>query len=144
MIQRIQSVWLLVSGLLALATFRLAFWATQLKDGSPVRKLYTQTSDSLLIYIAVLLLIVISLGTIALFKNRPLQTRLCLLGVVVSIGLLVLECREVAEQKLAANYADGSWQPGITIPVLVIIALILAMRGIRKDAKLVKSLDRLR
>ncbi len=144
MIQRIQSVWLLVSGLFALLTYKLAFWQTQLKDGSPVRKLYTHTSESLLIYITVIALLLISFGTIALFKNRSLQLRLCLLGIVVSIGLLILECREVADQKAMANYSDGSWQPGIVLPLLIIIALFLAIRGIRKDQKLVKSLDRLR
>ena len=143
MIQRIQSVWLLVSGLLALATFKLSFWSSTFRDGS-VHPLYTHNSTSLLVYIAVILLIILSFGTIFLFKQRPLQTRLCLLGIVLSIGLLVLEDHLADTVKSDANYSTGTWMPGIALPLLIIITLILAMRGIRKDNKLVKSLDRLR
>jgi hypothetical protein len=143
MIQRIQSVWLLVAGLLALATYKLAYWSSTLKDSS-VKKLYAHTSDSLMIYLAVILLVIVSFATIALFKNRPLQSRLCLLGIVVSIGLLIMEVRETADEKVSPLYTEGSWQIGIILPLLIIVALILAMRGIRRDQKLVKSLDRLR
>jgi hypothetical protein len=143
MIQRIQSVWLLLAGLLALATFKLSFWSSTYKDGSS-HPLYTDNSDSLLIYIVIILLIILSLGTIFLFKQRPMQSRLCLLGIALSIGLLVLEDLQVDTAKAGANYSGGSWMPGIALPLLIIIALILAMRGIRKDRKLVKSLDRLR
>lgn len=143
MIQRIQSVWFLVAGLLSLATFKLAFWTSTYKDGV-ARPLYAHNADSLLIYIAVILLILISFGTIFLFKQRPLQSRLCLLGIIVSIGLLVLEVREVGDIKDDANFSTGNWLPGIVLPLLIPVALILAMRGIRKDQKLVKSLERLR
>ena len=142
MIQRIQSVWLLVAGLLSLATFRLAYWTSTMKDGSIQRLL--GDNSGFLVYIAVILLIVLSVGTIVLFKQRPLQSRLCLLGIVLCIGLLVLENHEVETVQAAANYSTGAWRPGIALPILVIIALILAMRGIRRDRKLVKSLERLR
>ena len=142
MIQRIQSVWLLVAGLLTLATFRLAYWTSTMKDGSIQRLL--GDNSGFLVYIAVALLLVLSIGTIFLFKQRPVQSRLCLLGIVLCIGLLILENHEVDAIQDSANYSSGSWRPGIALPILVIIALILAMRGIRKDRKLVKSLERLR
>jgi len=143
MIQRIQSVWLLVAGLFAFLTYELPFWLTHQKDGS-IHKFLTNTSDSLLIYITVILLMILSVGTIFLFKNRPLQLRLCLLGIVVSVGLLILEYKDAVDDKNSPNFTQGSWQPGIILPILIIIALFLAIRGIRKDQKLVKSLDRLR
>ena len=143
MIQRIQSVWLLVAGLLSLATFRLHFFFGNFKDGS-VHKLGAQNSN-LLIYVAVILLVVVALGAIFLFKQRPLQTRLCWLGIVLSIALLVLEIEEVAGMKSDVQYAGtGTWRPGIILPILIMVAFFLAWRGIRKDHKLVKSLDRLR
>lgn len=143
MIQRIQSVWLLVAGLLALATFKISYFTATYKDAS-VHPFYTHNSDSLLIYIVIILLILISFGAVALFKQRPLQSRLCLLGIVLSIALVVLEDHQVDVIKASPLYSSGSWMPGIALPIIIIVPLILAMRGIRKDQKLVRSLDRLR
>lgn len=145
MIQRIQSVWLLVAGLLALATFKISYFTATYKDAS-VHPFYTHNSDSLLIYIVIILLILISFGGIFLFKQRPLQSRLCLLGIVLCIALVVLEDHQVDVIKDLPVYSpgSGSWMPGIALPILIIVPLILAMRGIRKDQKLVRSLDRLR
>lgn len=143
MIQRIQSVWLLVAGLLALATFKISYFTATYKDAS-VHPFYTHNSDSLLIYIVIILLILISFGAVALFKQRPLQSRLCLLGIVLCIALVVLEDHQVDVIKASPLYSSGSWMPGIALPIIIIVPLILAMRGIRKDQKLVRSLDRLR
>lgn len=135
MIQRIQTVWLLVAGLLAAGTFELPFYkGTNGAVTTPI----TAGNSSFLICVAAGLLALIGFATIFLFKNRSLQSRLCILGIVVSIGLLILE------NEALSKYASGSWGAGIALPILTIIALILAMRGIRKDQKLVKSLDRLR
>ena len=143
MIQRIQSVWLLVAGLLALATFKISYFTATYKDAS-VHPFYTHNSDSLLIYIVIILLILISFGAVALFKQRPLQSRLCLLGIVLCIALVVLEDHQVDVIKASPLYSSSSWMPGIALPIIIIVPLILAMRGIRKDQKLVRSLDRLR
>ncbi|HTJ13159.1 MAG TPA: DUF4293 domain-containing protein [Dinghuibacter sp.] len=142
MIQRIQTVWLLVAGLLAVGTFELSFYKADMKDSTTVL-LYAHTS-TILVYMAAAVLALICFGTIFLFKNRPLQSRLCLLGIVLSIGLLILEDHQVDVTEALSNYSTGAWRPGIALPILVIVALILAMRGIRKDRKLVKSLERLR
>lgn len=144
MIQRIQTVWLLVAGLLTLATFELAFYKADLKDGVTSKMLTTVNTPNILVYMAVIVLAAICFGAIALFKKRPLQSRLCLLGIVVSIGLLILEDHQVDVAEAMATFSSGSWRPGIALPILIIVALILAMRGIRKDQKLVKSLERLR
>lgn len=113
-----------------------------MKDSTTVL-LYAHTS-TILVYMAAAVLALICFGTIFLFKNRPLQSRLCLLGIVLSIGLLILEDHQVDVTEALSNYSTGAWRPGIALPILVIVALILAMRGIRKDRKLVKSLERLR
>jgi hypothetical protein len=39
---------------------------------------------------------------------------------------------------------SGSYMPASVMPAVVIVFLILAITGIRKDEKLVKSMDRLR
>jgi hypothetical protein len=143
MIQRIQTLWLLAAGLLTLATFELGFYTSYLKDGGSAT-LTASSTPNILVYMAVILLAVICFGTIALFKNRPLQSRLCLLGIVLSIALLVLEDHQTDVARAMPNFSKGNWSLGIALPILIIVALILAMRGIRKDQKLVKSLERLR
>jgi hypothetical protein len=143
MIQRIQSVWLLVAGLLTLLTFKLAFWTTTWKDASTT-KMYSNSSGSLLMYIAVIALIVLSFGTIFLFKKRPLQMQLAWLGILLSIGLFILEIKEAEDIRDNPNYQFGNWNLGIILPLLAMAFFFAAWKAMRKDHKLVKSLNRLR
>jgi hypothetical protein len=81
-----------------------------------------------------------ALITIFLYKNRKQQMRILLivlLASVVNIILLFLESR-----KFVAG--EGNYDLTAAFALVVPIFLILAMRGIKKDEKLVKSLDRLR
>lgn len=132
---RIQSLWLLIAGLLALAGFQLYYWC------ATARELNIQSSDNVAIYIAGVALVLISLGTIFLFRKRGLQNRLSFLGMLIALILLLLEYREAMGAKAAPAYADGTWRPGIALPLLIIIALILAVRGIRRDQKILKDLQ---
>lgn len=143
MIQRIQSVWLLVAGLLTLLTFKLAFWTTTWKDASTT-KMYANSSGSLLMYIAVIVLIILSFGTIFLFKKRPLQMQLAWLGIVVSIGLFILEFKATEDIQDNPNFQFGKWNLGIILPLLAVVFFFAAWKAMRKDHKLVKSLNRLR
>lgn len=141
MIQRIQSIWLLIVALAAFATYTLTLYIGKLADGSSRPFLL---ADNFL-----LVIIIIALGTLAivgifLYKNRKLQFRLSVMGVIFSIGFLFMEYLKVEEFKKTNNILSGSYQIGALLPVIMIIFFILAARGIYKDEKLVKSLDRLR
>lgn len=141
MIQRIQSIWLLIVALAAFATYTLTLYIGKLADGS-LRPFLL--ADNFLLVIMIIALGALAIVCIFLFKNRKLQFRLSVLGVIFSVGFLFVEYLKVEQFKKENNILSGSYQVGALLPVVMIIFYILAARGIYKDEKLVKSLDRLR
>lgn len=141
MIQRIQSIWLLIVALIAFATYTLGIYIGKLADGSSRTFLL---ADNFLLTILIIMLGVLALVCIFLFKNRKLQFRLSVLGVILSIAFLFIEYLKVEQFKKSNNTIQGSYQLGAFLPVLMIVFFFLAAKGIYKDEKLVKSLDRLR
>ena len=141
MIQRIQSIWLLIVALAAFATYTLTLYIGKLADGS-LRPFLL--ADNFLLVIIIIAIGSLAIVCIFLYKNRKLQFRLSVLGVIFSIGFLFMEYLKVEEFKKTNNILTGSYQVGALLPVVMIIFFILAARGIYKDDKLVKSLDRLR
>jgi hypothetical protein len=79
-----------------------------------------------------------------LFKNRKLQFKLSVFGLIFSIGFLFLEYFMTEEFKKENGILTGSYELGALLPVLMIVFFFLAARGIYRDEKLVKSMDRLR
>ncbi|MBC7829461.1 MAG: DUF4293 domain-containing protein [Chitinophagaceae bacterium] len=141
MIQRIQSIWLLIVALAAFATYTLTLYIGKLSDGTARPFLL---ADNFLLVIIIIALGSLAIVCIFLYKNRKLQFRLSILGVIFSIGFLFMEYLKVEDFKKTNNILTGSYQIGALLPVVMIIFFILAARGIYKDEKLVKSLDRLR
>ncbi len=82
----------------------------------------------------------ISCITILLYKNRTFQLRLCIANILLSAALEGL----MFFQLINIHAIDGTIKYGLFFPILIIIFQILAFIGIRKDDKLVKSLDRIR
>jgi hypothetical protein len=140
MIQRKQTIWLLIAAICAFATYWLPIYKGTLAGGEKLLIL----PDHFLLFLIVFALGILSAAIIFLFKNRPLQYRLCLLGVILALGALILEYTTAESFKQANTFLTGSYQLGAFLPILIIILLIFAARSIRKDEKLVKSVDRLR
>ena len=101
-------------------------------------------TESLLLFATSIGIACLALACIFLFRNRPLQFKLSVMGVVASIGLTILEVWYVEKLKNAPALTRGSYYWGGLLPLAMIIFFILAARGIYKDERLVKSLDRLR
>lgn len=141
MIQRIQSVWLLLAAVCAFVTYPLVLYVGKLADGSERQFLL---GDHFILMLIIIALGILSLITIFLFKNRKLQFRLSILSIVLTIGYVFLQYVMVEQFKKDSLIQTGSYQVAALLPLLMIIFLILAARGIYKDEKLVKSLDRLR
>lgn len=138
MIQRQQTLWLILSTLAAILSFTFPFATGQLiKDNVAVFQSVDASSHFLLLVLTGIT-IVISGATIFLYKDRKLQMKLCLLGLLVAAGILiffVLQMNKLGKATLALYSI---------LPVLVIAGYIMAYRGILKDEKLVKSLDKIR
>jgi len=139
MIQRIQSVWLLVAALCAFLSLKLSFYTGILVNDAK-RLLVSLTSVTTIpIVINAVAVGIASLVVIFLYKDRKMQMRICFATLFASLLLIFLYTSYVRTQ-----FAEGSYD--LTAPVIFIIplALILAIRGIYKDQKLIKSVDRLR
>jgi peptidoglycan/LPS O-acetylase OafA/YrhL len=141
MIQRIQSVWLLLAGIAGMLTYRLPLWAGTLQDNTV--KNFTGP-ENLLLFASIIATCILGFVTIFLYKNRKTQKNLTLLGLLLSIGIIALEVYMVNEYKTTQNFKESAWQFGAIMPGLMVIFFFLAYQGISKDEKMIKSLDRLR
>ena len=142
MIQRIQSLWLLLVAICAFVSYTLTLYIGKLADGSD--KIFLVAGNIMLV-IFIIAIGLLALISIFLFKNRKIQFRLSIFGIILSFLFLIVEYFKVEEFIKANNIVSGSYQIlALLLPMMMIVFFILAARGIYKDEKLVKSLDRLR
>ena len=141
MIQRIQTIWLLIVAIAAFATYTLTLYIGKIADGT--EKVF-QLADDFLLVIIIIALGILAIICLFLYKNRKLQFKLSVLGVIFSIGFLFLEYFRVESFKKDNLIQTGSYQIGALLPLVMVIFFFLAARGIYKDERLVKSMDRLR
>jgi hypothetical protein len=158
MIQRIQSVFLLI-----------AFISSVLLFFFPLAGIYGDTSTylffvykfqnmvpgdtSLFNNMAVIPLAVINAGTaglvavsIFMYKNRVLQMRLVRFGIfldIILIALVFFVYAGIIERTLFVT-PDYMSEAGIYFPLAALVFLILANRSIVRDERMVRSIDRLR
>jgi CDP-diglyceride synthetase len=143
MIQRIQSVWLLLSGLSIILLSRLAVYSGKLPDGT---KKELMVAENLIMMIIALLMIILPLIAIFLFKNRSGQKKLIWLHILLNFLLLLFfwisQDAFVTEQ--LPQFTSSGYGLAVFVPVISIILDILAYRGISADEKLIKSADKFR
>jgi FlaA1/EpsC-like NDP-sugar epimerase len=136
MIQRIQSVWLLVASIVTFLTLKLSFYSgTYLPDNQ-----YHQlnATENIFLMITTIALGVLTLITIFLFKTRVIQLRLCIVAILLDLILLFLYYRALQ------NFTQGEYAITAASHLLIIAALVFSASGINKDEKLIKDSDRLR
>jgi hypothetical protein len=136
MIQRVQTLWLILAVIAATFSIKYPFYSGSLPPNFPYFRL--SGTDSLPILIPTAISIVLSVFTIFSYKKRGLQTTLTIANILVSMVILVLYFSRVRD------FASGSFSLTCVFALALPICLIMALRGIRRDSKLVKSLDRLR
>jgi predicted membrane protein len=145
MIQRIQSIFLLLASLAFFSLFALPL-ATSAKAGVGflADKVYNIMDHPALLALTIIGGVT-ALAAIFLFRNRGLQLRLTILTLVLSILLPVLAYLLVmTEGTSTTEQAVYTESAGIFMPVVALVFSILAQRNIKKDDKLVRSMDRLR
>lgn len=135
MLQRIQSVWLFIAALAAVATLKLPFYT-----GNTTDKLFAELNgtSSFVILILTVAVALLSVVAIFLFKNRKLQMQTTFVAFLIDLIVLVLYATNIK------NYTEGAFALSSVISFVIPVLLILAWLGIRKDEKLVRSMDRLR
>jgi hypothetical protein len=141
MLQRMQSVWLLLAAICAFLTIRYSFYSGNIETpGQPATFQYLTASFNIWILIITIALVCIAAIDIFLYKNRKLQGRLAILGIILSFGNIFLYLKEI--HRFVEN--QGSHTITAVFVFAIPVLFYLAARGIYRDQKLVKSLDRLR
>ncbi|GAA4462436.1 hypothetical protein GCM10023093_09040 [Nemorincola caseinilytica] len=138
MIQRKQSIWLLVAALLNSGVF---FFDLYRADGIPP----VRVADNFPSLLIALIMTALPLITIFMFRNRKRQARMTMVCVLDnSIFTSFMLSRITRLDNAVPPPVNGNYWIGAVLPVAAIIFLVLAAIGIRGDEKLVRSTDRLR
>ncbi|WP_296638524.1 DUF4293 family protein [Polaribacter sp.] len=143
MIQRIQSIYLLLASIVSGGLiFVFNLWNT-IKEKIFVVDLFLK--EALFFKVIPLLFLasaILSFVALFLFKNRKLQF---VIGrVIILINLFLLGLLMYLSLNLSGETVVSEKGIGMFLPVLVVLLIVLANKAIKKDEDLVKSVDRLR
>jgi hypothetical protein len=152
MIQRRQSLYLLLVFILSILLFTgpLAF-VTQEEGGIFLKHHGAFTTGNekldvstwpLTVMISVSALL--SFLTIFSYMNRPRQMRLTLFQMFFNLGLIALVVYYAWYIKQRFDGIENVFQWRIVIPPVMLVLLVLALRGIRKDELMIKAYERVR
>ena len=142
MIQRKQTLWLLLATLAAFLTLKFPFYTGNVLD--PITNIKTfkllnaGSYGNMLITILSVAVGVIALITIFLYSDRKKQMLITAVNTVLSLIVIVLYYLQTK------NFIDGAYSISSILSLIIPISLIAAIIGIRSDEKLIKSVDRLR
>lgn len=136
MIQRIQTIYLIVSALI-LGALYMWFPVVLGEDGS----LIIERSEPL-VFGLIFLSVALSIISILSFRKRQTQfvlNRLNIISNFVLLGVFVYRSLTLSGETLVSEKGIG-----IFLPIISIVFLVLANKAIKRDEDLVKSVDRLR
>lgn len=143
MIQRIQSLWLLLVVILAALSLNFSFYVgTWLDQGVQHPQIVLNGHNpSIMVFVVTIVLIVIALIAIFMYKNRKQQLMMTIITLLLSIALLYFYYQEIHVRFLPDS---GTLALTSVFVFAIPIVSILALRGISRDIKLLKRADRLR
>jgi len=158
MIQRVQSIYLGLAIVCGILTFFLPFAHFYSGDVKLAEYVFTGVLNvqsetfessgpfSFPAFIFSSLMILLPSVSLMMYKKRPVQMRLVRLGFLVSLGFIVylLFASDKINETVFEGSADVLYHAGFYMPVISLVFYFLALRGIKKDEALVKSLDRIR
>ena len=142
MIQRQQTLWLILATVSAFLTFQFPFVTgkeiVSSSASNALADIDVDAGSNLFLILLTAASIVLSLVTIFMFKDRKLQIKLCFAGILLTIIIIALY---ISKYTQIVKPVPALW---CVLPFLVLIGYFMAWRGVRNDEKLVKSLDKLR
>ena len=131
MIQRIQSIYLLVAAIsMTLISFKVPVYT--------LNETLFMAQDDTKMFILTIVGAIFSLLGLFMFKNRKFQMKLIRLTVLIQmiIGVRIFMLFNKFEVVLNNSF--------LFLMAFTLIALIMAYRGVKKDDDLVRSVDRIR
>lgn len=141
MIQRIQTLWLLLSTACAALFIFLPVYKGIFLNGTWQA---VSISENLFLLSGATISGCIGLITIFLFKKRKLQKRMILLNILLTIGVFVAQYYLIEIYKKDIGIIQGDWQMTAILPLFILVFHVFAYRGIAADEKLLSSADRMR
>jgi hypothetical protein len=155
MIQRIQSVYLLLASLVIFALFLFPLVHNVYVGGVPstikVTGVFqdaggaqTNTQSFIALIAATAVAGIIPLILIFLYKNRKQQMMLCYIYILVIFGYSFWVAQTVKSFTGGADLSTNNFGIGALLSSVSIVLVLAAAKGIQRDEKLVKSADRLR
>jgi hypothetical protein len=155
MLQRIQTIWLLLASIALFCLFLSPYLqilnadgvAKEIRTTGVYENINGQTVQSepfTLITITTVMIALLPFAIIFFYKNRKQQMMMCYITVVIIIAhyfWLVQTARQVIGD---VQLQIGNFGIGAMLPSFAILFIMLAIRGIRRDEQLIKSADRLR
>ena len=141
MIQRIQTLWLLLSTacgalFIFLPVYKGVFLNGTWQDVSISENLFLLSGATVSECIGPI--------TIFLFKKRKVQKRLIVLNILLTIGVFAAQYFLIEIYKKDIGIIQGDWQMTAILPLFILVFHVFAYRGIAADEKLLSSADRMR
>ncbi|HEY8690176.1 MAG TPA: DUF4293 family protein [Chitinophagaceae bacterium] len=136
MIQRVQTIWLLLAAAAVMLSLKTSFYSGTLITDNSFHSIMGIDSYGVMI-------LTVALGTalfvnIFLFKHRMLQFRICIFALLAECLIIFLYFRQIK------NYSNGNFSLWCALHLFILLFIFLAARGIYKDEKLIKDSNRLR
>lgn len=155
MIQRIQSIYLFFAGLVifALYLFPLAHdvFLNGMSSTIKVTGIYQNVNGQLnhtqvfaALSVVTSIVALLPLVIIFLYRNRKQQVALCYSAILVIIGYSFWVAQTVKNATGGITLGTNNMGIGIFLSCIAIFLVIMALKAIQKDEKLVRSADRLR
>jgi predicted MFS family arabinose efflux permease len=138
MIQRQQSLWLLLAAVASFLSFKFPFYTGNILENNMTRFEELEAGSSFFLLILTGASGLIAAITIFLYKDRKTQFKLAVAGILIGAILLMLYFTQLKK------FANGNFALTAIFVFAILIGYTMAARGIWKDEKLVKSLDKLR
>lgn len=147
MIQRKQTIWLLVATLIITLAFILPYGINKVESPTPLESMLT-AKNNLTLMILSILTSATSFFSIFLYKNRKQQMNFTFIPILLAIAMLGFEIyncymTEVGNKMIVGLYGSNLIV-GIFLPVIAIVFIAMAYNGIKSDEKLIRDTDRLR
>ena len=154
MIQRIQTIWFFLATVIFYALFLFAY--VHFTENGTLKALkvtgvyenrngeVVSTQDFLALTIATALIGAIPFIAIFLYKNRKQQITLAYVAILCILGHFFWLYNTTKQVIGNLKLQPENYGVGIFLPSVAILFLIFAIKGIRKDEKLIRSTDRLR
>ncbi|MEP6926039.1 MAG: DUF4293 family protein [Ginsengibacter sp.] len=136
MIQRVQTIWMILTAIAVFLTLKFSFYSGTLITDNSYHSMIA--SDNFFI-----LILTSAIGTgiiinIFLYKHRSIQSRIVIVAILLECLVIFLYIKQMAK------FSTGNFGLWSVLHILIIVFLILAARGIYNDSKLIKDSNRLR